>query len=80
VLAQEVEVAAAVGLQDFAAVEKGVAALGNRRRGDRAARPATTRHFGKLDVLEWGKIRGETLDLGLAQPMRRGEFRAEPAS
>ena len=38
VLAQEVEVAAAVGLQDFAAVEKGVAALGNRRRGDRAAR------------------------------------------
>ena len=38
VFAQEIEVAAAVGLQDFAVVEKGVAALGNGRGGNRTAR------------------------------------------
>src|SRR5713226_6980502 len=38
VLAQEVEIAAAVGLQDLAAVEPGVAALGHRRRRRLAAR------------------------------------------
>src|SRR5437868_1135957 len=34
VLTQEIEVAAAVGLQDLAAVKEGVPALRNRRRGD----------------------------------------------
>ena len=38
VLAQEVEVAAAVGLQDFAAVEMGVAASVAGRRATRASR------------------------------------------
>ena len=37
VFAQEVEVAAAVGLQDLVAVEAGVAAFGDWRRRDRAA-------------------------------------------
>src|SRR5258706_9663157 len=38
VLAQEIEIAAAVGLQDFAAVEPGIAALGDRGRRGLAAR------------------------------------------
>src|SRR6266852_4674470 len=38
VLAQEIEIAAAVGLEDLAAVEPGIAALGHRRRGGLAAR------------------------------------------
>jgi hypothetical protein len=33
--AQEIEIAPAIGLQDFAAVERGIAAFGNRRRRDR---------------------------------------------
>src|ERR1700730_6201998 len=37
-LAQKVEIAAAIGLQDLAPVELGIAALGDRRRGGRAAR------------------------------------------
>src|SRR6266496_1864020 len=38
VLAQEIEIAAAVGLEDLAAVEPGIAALGHRRRCRLAAR------------------------------------------
>src|SRR5438067_11348157 len=38
VLAQEIEIAAAVGLQDLAAVEPGIAALGHRHRCGLAAR------------------------------------------
>src|SRR5437762_14144866 len=38
VLAQEIEIAAAVGLQDLAAVEPGIAALGHRRRRGLASR------------------------------------------
>ena len=36
--AEKVEVAAAIGLQDLASVELGIAALGYRRRSDRTAR------------------------------------------
>src|SRR3977135_1317237 len=38
VLAQEIEIAAAIGLQDLAAVEPGIAALGDRGRRGLAAR------------------------------------------
>src|SRR5579863_4178341 len=38
VLAQKIEIAAAIGLQDLAAVEPGIAALRNRRRRGFAAR------------------------------------------
>ena len=47
-LAQEIEIAAAVGLQDLAAVEPGIAALGYRRGRGLAAPQLLGRMVGEL--------------------------------
>src|ERR1700676_3494068 len=72
VLAQEIEITPAVGLQDLAAVEPGIAALGHRRRCGLAARQLLGRDQEVDAALLDRKLDAVAVpDLGEGAPARR---------